>query len=217
MPDNRREFLAKMLALVPASIVGRGFLKSANVARAAHSTARLPTSGIAKDGTNRADGWHLYEQCGQSLFPVYGGSGGLCTSIMAYLVRKHPHPWKITGDGGDMAREIEEGRKWSECIPIEFTDHEFFIADYDFDHVKRHINEKIRYAIKYRKPQPINMDGGNFPRVSFEERQIEAAYFNGRNWSGQQYADRAFQSIDYPENFKLAEHLTGVVPRLYGK
>jgi hypothetical protein len=193
---NRREFLKRCLALVPASIVGRGFLKSANVPKAAHAIASLPTTGIDENGLNRADGWHLYESNGQSMFQSFGESGGVCTKTIAYLVRKKAvmrgsgRLYMYDVDGGDLGRG--SGTCWEyerEVIPLEFTDLEFIATDYDEEAVKRLINLKIEYAIKHRKPRPVNLDGGNLPQVSMAEREAEAAYFSARNWRGLQHVE----------------------------
>ena len=180
---DRREFLQRMLALVPASIIGRGFLKSANVPKVVQSIASAPPTGIAEDGTNRAEGWHLYESCGQSMFQVYGESGGLCAKLVAYLVRKKPirrsygrvHHYNV--DGGDMGRGSGSYTEYEwECIPLEFNDLHFIAVDFDEAAVKRLINAEIAWAIKNRKPRTVNLDGGNLPRVTPEEREIEKAW-----------------------------------------
>ena len=227
MPDNRREFLQRMLAVVPASIIGRGFLKSKNVPNAVYAsdTPIVFADNLRPSDLSRfPDGWHLYESCGQSMFQVYGASGGLCTQSMAYLVRKKPvmrnsgRLYMYDVDGGDLGRG--SGTYWEyewECIPLEFSDLQFIAVDFDEAAVKRLINLKIEYAIKYRKPTVVNLDGGNFPRVTERERALEAVYFNGLRFRGQQYVDHNLHPIDYPDNLKLAEHLTGVIPTLYGK
>jgi hypothetical protein len=211
--SDRREFLQRMLALVPASIIGRGFLKSKNVANAVKQID-IPIVVEPKllSAIDYPGGWHLYETCGQSLFPLYGMSGGSCTQMMAYLMRKVP----VIRNYADLAFDdrVRLGRVsgsyteigW-ECIPLEFRDLDFMAVDYDEDAVKRLINAKIAYAIKYRKPQPINMNGGNLPRVSIEERTAEAKHFGNFE----------IALLEEPLNRELAGHLTGVIPRLYGK
>lgn len=215
--DNRREFLQRALALIPASIIGRGFLKSANVPKAVKKSDTPFVEPRFLSATNFPDGWHLYETCGQSLFPMYGASGGLCTQTMAYLLRKKPiirnyadlpfdERWKLGRRSGTYAEYV-----W-QCIPLEFSDLEFIATDYDEQGLKRLINLKIAYAIKNRTPQPINMNGGNFPRVTTEEREREAVYFRGV------IEKRGYlEPMKPPENLDLYAHLTGVYPRLYGR
>jgi hypothetical protein len=195
MPDNRREFLAKMLAIVPASIVGRGFMKSANVPKA---VAKIDTPIVLSDHAHKLpQGWHLYEIGGQCLFPMYGGNGGLCTRQVAYLVRRQRERLSpvlhYNVDGGPMGRGIPEiWEDYYQCIPIEFNDEQFIAMDYGLDGATELINKKIAYAIAHRAPRRASMNGGCLPRVSQEEREHEALYFSG----------------------KLFGHLTGVYPQL---
>lgn len=206
MPDNRREFLQKMLAIVPASIIGRGMLKSANVPKALDKcdTPRVVSERVSG---RLPDGWHLYESCGQCLFPLYGMSGGVSTSCMAYLVREqianradmvgrydYEHEWLR---GGPISGTM---RCW-EVIPLEFTDLEFVATNYEEAAMIRLINAKIYYAMKLRKPTLVNPDGGNMPRVPYVERQAEQKWFEKHRTK--------FNDI-------IADHLRGVYPVVYG-
>ena len=181
MPNNRREFLQKILALVPASIIGRGFLKSANVPKALRKSGTPLVMAESVNG-EIPDGWHLYELCGQSIFPFYGASGGLCTQFMAYLVRRKPITRNVSSLSFDdrlmlgRSSGVYADYDW-ECIPLEFTDMNFIAVDRNEEAVKGLINAKIAYAIQNRTPQRINMDGGNFPRAPQAERDAESAWF----------------------------------------
>ncbi len=145
-----------MLALVPASIIGRGFFKSANVPAAVRKAdvASITAETLRHEITG---GWHLYEVGGQSLFPVYGCNGGLCTRSMCWLVR-----------------QVKSGFiPYWESIPVEFNDLTFIAVGFDESAVKRIINTKIAEAIKNGKPVRVNMDGGNLP-MHLHDRPISA-------------------------------------------
>lgn len=209
---TRREFLQRALALVPASIIGRGFLNSKRVPETVQKLD-LPIASL-EGHRSLSDGWHLYESCGQSLFEVYGASGGLCCSFVAYLIRKMP----VTRNVADLpfhdrlhlgrASGVYTDVAW-EVIPLEFNDIELAAADYDEATVRNLINLKIEWALKNRKPRKFNPEGGDMGVLTREEREAERADLEGI------ITKRGL--LGPPVNLELARHLTGVIPSLYGK
>lgn len=194
-----------MLALVPASIVGRGFLKSSNVPKAlakSNTPVVQPKLLSAKDFP---DGWHLYESCGQSIFTVYGMSGGISAGYVAYLIRKAPVLRNVAENlhfSHSLGRT--SGTYWDfkcQCIPIEFNDLNFISVDYDQGLLTELMNEKIRYAIANRKPRPFSLNGGDMGLVTPEERAHEAAHF---------------ATYIHDRLSELADHLAGIYPQRYG-
>jgi hypothetical protein len=189
-----------MLALVPATIVGRGFMKSANIPNAVRRAGYpIPVKDNLTEESMLVDGWHLYESCGQPMFQLYGASGDICAPLVAYLVRKKPVQRNYAAlpfnDRINLGRV--SGTYWEyewECIPLEFNDLDCIAVDDSEEEVRKLINWKIAYAIKYRKPQPFNMNGGEFPTVTPDERADEYGLLQK----------------------EINRHLTGVYPALYG-
>lgn len=189
-----------MLALVPASIIGRGYAKSANVQAAIE---KIDTPIAVEDSitpANSLHGWHLYEIGGQPLFAVYAASGGLSVRYMAYLVRwtlvlvESGHLSQYNADGGDLGHGT--GAYWArrrEVIPMEFSYLDFLAVAWDVEAVKKILNAKIKWALKNRKPRIID-EHGDMGVTTPEEREQEAAWMRA----------------------EAAKHTTGFFPKRYG-
>jgi hypothetical protein len=132
---TRRDVLQNALQALPASILLRGF-----------SGSHLLPMSVEKAFANLdllGGGWNLYEVCGQSVFHIYGITGGLATRIMSWLIRCR-------------------GTKW-EAIPIEFNAIEIAATNLDEEGLEQYVTDKIQDAIKNGKPVEFSYRTGSLP------------------------------------------------------
>lgn len=133
---SRRELLQSLLVCLPASVIGRGFEGSKNLAPALDS--------IAESLKLLPGGWHLYEVGGQSLFAMYGVGGSITTSQVCYLVRE-TRPNKF------------------EAMAVEFPEIAFLAVGYKPEAVQRLMESRILETIARGKPTRIDLNGGELP------------------------------------------------------
>lgn len=137
-----------MLVAAATLSVGRAFADSENVPAAVkQAESSLPY------------GWHLYEIGGQSLFSIYGMSGGISMRQVAYLVR-------------------DAGQAKIECLPVEFNDVAFMAVNYDPKAVQGIIRASIERAITTRKPRLVDPNTGELGLLTQEEREAENKFYS---------------------------------------
>jgi hypothetical protein len=126
----------------------REFLQSAIAAAATTALAGTYHFSMQVFGPQPPKGWLLYEIAGQSLFPIYGLSGGICASMVAYLI-KNPYAKK------------------TDVIGVGFTDMEFQAVSHDEKAIRKLVEYKFRKAIEEGQISKVSMDGGNLPYPQF--------------------------------------------------
>lgn len=139
---SRRQVLEGILLALPTGLVGRAFAQSGLLSEKAVEMQQK---------TNLRD-WHLYESCGQRMFPIFDKTGGLATKEICWLIR-YFGPEPISAGHG----------KYWEAIPVVFTDLEQMAVNYDEQALKRLVFKKFTDAVKFAKPEKVDLDGGVLP------------------------------------------------------